>query len=102
MFYPCNPCLDLDNMGYNKMKHQEGDYVKAVGADWGLIFHNHTWISFECIGCIYARGMAKHRLQNGDFSNKFLARIGYNFLYRHDKELHRKWLEAGKPIGGLK
>ncbi len=78
---------------------RQGDYIKAYGADWGMYFNGKKWISFECLGCVVAKGLvvSSQRLSTADHP-RLLQKIGHNFVEHHDKQIHNQWLAAGKPV----
>lgn len=81
-----------------KKEIQKGDYVKAYGGNFGLYFDGKKWISFECDGCACAKGLINksRRLSTADHP-QLRKRIGYNFTERHDKEIHNRWYQEGRP-----
>ena len=74
---------------------KNGQFYKAVGGDQGAVKLNGRWHRFDCVGCMYAKGIINpvDRLQG--------VAINLNALqveYRHEPEAHTAWLKAGKPI----
>lgn len=81
------------------MKPNKGDFIKAVGANWGAVWNGHRWERFECFGCaIASKLITGRRLNNGDHTR---VKIGpgarLNSPHLHDSEIHNKWLADGKP-----
>ena len=80
-------------------KHLAGTYIKAIGADFGLYCDGTKWISFQCLGCAIAQGLIipSLRLINSDHP-ALNMKVGYKFTALHNKDIHNKWLKAGKPF----
>ena len=81
-------------IGHKQMKLTTGDYMKAEGADWGAYWNGKIWVYFQCVGCEYARGNAKKRIQN----SKRVKLGKWNQEHTHNKELHNQWIQSGKPV----
>ena len=90
--------MNTNNFSHSKTKRTKGDYVKAIGGDFGLFWNGQKWISFQCLGCEIARGnvVPSQRISLGDVP-QLKSRVGYNFESKHDIELHRRWFDSGKP-----
>lgn len=82
----------------------KGQWVKVTGGDAGAYFDGREWIPFECIGCMFARGIldpndrvsipaAKRGLA------KLEGRANNPKYVRHDRNIHNEWIKAGKPTG---
>lgn len=80
-----------------KKKLQTGAYVKATGADWGFYFDGKKWIQFECVGCVFALGLADPKLKENFGDHTRLNWKKHNFVIRHDTNIHNNWLQTGKP-----
>lgn len=78
------------------MTHTKGTYIKPEGANWGLYFNGKKWVSFECLGCVIAKGLIIPS-QRINPNNRLNKKIGRNFTELHDKEIHNQWLKDGKP-----
>jgi hypothetical protein len=82
----------------------KGQWVKVTGGDQGIYFDGYKWIPFECVGCMFAKGIIKptDRLQlveKAVICNRLLNSRANNPLYiKHDREIHNKWILDGKPI----
>jgi len=88
-----------------KNKIVAGDFYKHIGGDSGIYFDGKKWLTFECLGCLYASRKINTRLSNGNMTNK--QRIIYKFStknsdIKHDKNLHNEWLTNGKKIMRIK
>ena len=81
-------------------KYTKGNYVKAIGGDFGIYFDGYRWISFECVGCAFAQNLISKRLLNGDIPHQLRSRIGYKFETKHNRAIHNSWVLAGKPVRG--
>jgi hypothetical protein len=82
-----------------KTTPKRGDFIKAVGADWGAWFDGKKWHTFACFGCLVATHPIRDRLQNGDYpalSKNFAT--GKLAEIKHDPETHNRWFLAGKPV----
>ncbi len=81
------------------MNYRNGDYIKAVGDDSGIVYYHSQWMRFQCIGCLHAMGIAKRQLNNGSH-NQLYNRISktQKFNILHDKDIHNAWILSGKPI----
>lgn len=85
------------------MRARKGQWVKQTGGDSGAWFNGRRWVPFECIGCMYAKGILKPTDRLGGEVFPTMYRVlktratdpGY---VRHDKDVHNAWLQAGKPI----
>ena len=79
-------------------KFNDGDYLGIVGSYSGLVYLNGKWHKYECGGCLRGLGILKNRLNNGSHKiilGKFKT---MQFEYKHDIELHKKFLESKKSI----
>jgi hypothetical protein len=81
------------NQMARKSKYQEGDYFGIVGAYFGIAFLNGKWHKYECGNCMRAQGLLKNRLSNGDNPRLISMFNSRKYEFRHDKDLHNKFLE---------
>lgn len=76
---------------------KNGSWIKATSGDFGVYYKGGKPVRFECIGCMFAQGLLHpyERLQGAHLPQNFSS---LPVMHRHDVEIHKQWLLAGKPV----
>ena len=85
------------------MTFKKGDHIQQYGGYAGIAFDGKTWVRYECSGCALASGLSLpgQRLSAGDHQKvwkKYFLNGDKTKIVRHNVELHKAWLAAGKPL----